>query len=107
MLPIETVVELLMENAAHAKCGGGQIMLGGELYDSLSLEELRAKVRTYLETLVPPLKLLSECEEGVRYVCERGVVLYRRGESAIDMHGYHHEYADKIKVIQPVEVNRE
>ena len=51
-VPVETVVELLMENAAHAKCGGGQIMLGGELYDSLRESDLREYIREYVETLV-------------------------------------------------------
>jgi hypothetical protein len=52
-IPIETVVELLVANAAPAKCGGGQITLGGELYDSLREEDLRGYIRTYLETIVP------------------------------------------------------
>ena len=50
-MPIKTVVELLIENAAPAKCGGGQIILGGELYDSLREDDLRGYIRTYLETL--------------------------------------------------------
>lgn len=103
-IPIETVVELLIENAAPAKCGGGQVTLGGEVYDSLQVDQLRGYIRDYLQSLVPKPVKLSECEEGVRYACVGGVVLYRIGESAIDMHGYHHEFADKIEVIQPAEV---
>jgi translation initiation factor 2 beta subunit (eIF-2beta)/eIF-5 len=63
-VPVETVVELLMENAAHAKAGGGQIVLGGELYDSLRESDLREYIREYVETLVRTGE--NECPENER-----------------------------------------
>ena len=105
MLPIETVVELLIENAAPAKCGGGQIMLGGELYDSLREDDLRGYIRTYLESLVPAPKLLSECEEGVWFESTRSVQRYK--EHAYDPGGVIIGRASSIQVIQPAEVNRD
>ncbi|CAB4162636.1 hypothetical protein UFOVP785_75 [uncultured Caudovirales phage] len=103
MLPVDLLVELLMENLPN----NWMWTLDGKSVSGSSRDELEKEVRTYLESLVPDPKLLSECEEGVRYECDGGEVLYRRGESAINMHGYHHEFADKIQVIQPVEANRE
>ena len=104
MLPIETVVDLLMENASPAKCGGGQIMLGGELYDSLREDDLRGYIRTYIQSLVPAPKLLSECEEWKLAEVEWSTKAYRNGDDAYSDDDQWIGKASDFQVIQPVEV---
>ena len=121
-IPIDVVVELLMENASPAKCGGGQIMLGGELYDSLREDDLRGYIHTYLQSLVPAPKLLSECEEpSSRFLAGwRDVVTGKEGRLShiFDTVEECNEFCEKANnhlqqteyfsvAIQPVEVNRE
>ena len=102
MLPIETVVDLLVQNAF---CG--QVMIGAERIFSTDHEELPRKVRTYLETLVPAPKLLSECEEYENVTTQGETVVYRVGKDVYrSIDNMWVGYAENVQA-KPVEVNRE
>ena len=51
MIPIETVIELLMENASEDEDVRYRIMLGGLWYDSHKANDLRAYIREYIENM--------------------------------------------------------
>lgn len=115
MIPIETVVELLLENYCPRDNGDFYVLVPGGSVSGVSREHLRVAIREHLQHLVPAPKLLSECEEGNPYVVDldgRWTVLCRVGKNAF---GYPKRTgtdvpfcpANTIKAIQPVEVNRE
>lgn len=103
MLPVDVVADLLMKCAYLTKNGWCHAIVEGA---SPSQCELREKIRSHLQSLVPPPKLLSECEEWDDQPV--AVRCYRLGDNALTL-----EYAATIgkakdfRVIQPVEVNRE
>ena len=114
MIPIETVVDLLMQNAGVNIMGDGYVRLGEATIVAKTRQELGNKIKAYLSTLSPKPKLLSECEEGkpcvrVNRYGEWGVVV-REGMSAYSMHDKPalrqliDKDANRVKVIQPVEV---
>ena len=111
MLPIETVVGLLMANAfmcSHASYGVYVRLdsADGCLITSTSKIDLRTKVRTYLQSLVPKPKLLSECEAFKPQLVPMAV--YRCGNGAYDQRlNQYLDLASLFQVIQPVEVNGE
>lgn len=110
-IPIDTVVELLMgfsdvDINDNSDDPGEYIVVSGELIKATSPDDLRAKVREYLLTLVPKQVLLSECEEGKEYMMvgtPRRV--YRAFIYAVDVEKQQRiARADQVQVIQPVEV---
>ena len=108
MIPIDTVVELLMEQCEVLQDGTSILRVNGKWMNEGSPSSLRAAIRTYLSTLVPKPVKLSECEEGVMYDVARIDSidrLCRCGEKAYDECG---ELADSpaksYMVIQPAEV---
>lgn len=114
MIPIEAVVDLLMTNCSEDNCGlmcRYWVILSEErTIEALSLGELRTKVRTYLQSLVPPPKLLSECEEGKPYMVSHVSAVVRDNKGAYRVDRTYTAFvgsACDFQVIQPVEVNRE
>ncbi|CAB4178087.1 hypothetical protein UFOVP1004_57 [uncultured Caudovirales phage] len=97
-VPIETVVELLMENLPN----NWMWTLDGKSVSGSSRDELEKAVRTYLETLVPAPKLLSECEEFVWFLDTDGTPVRRVGDSVDYPMFTSITSPDQIKVFQPV-----
>jgi hypothetical protein len=111
-LPIETVVDLLMANyQENGECGHESDMWidlpsGATISDATS-KRLRTKVREYLLTLVPKPKLLSECEEYKNVTTQGETIVYRVGKDVYrSVDNTWVGYADQVRVIQPVEVQR-
>ena len=106
-IPLETVVAMLMENTGPAKSGGLYVYVNGTsdgLLQAESMDELAAKVRDYLSTLVPKPVNLSECEEGKPFEVEYAIVAYRSGEEAFTKGGDRYiGYAKNLTVICPAE----
>lgn len=106
MIPIEAVVDLLMTNCSEDNCGlmcRYWVILSEErTIEALSLGELRTKVRTYLQSLVPAPKLLSECEEFKPQLVPMAV--YRCGNGAYDQRlNQYLDLASLFQVIPPDE----
>lgn len=114
MLPIETVVGLLMcfHKSDLSVSSGDEYFLCLSVEQTLygrTKEELRSSIRTYLKSLVPAPKLLSECEEGMCFTGRYtpGIAIMRDGEFAYEADGTCGGLAKDFTVVQPVEVNRE
>lgn len=110
-IPIDVVVELLMIHGRFEEKDSPfdewslEIGFGKFVYADTS-EDLTAKVRTYLQSLVPTPKLLSECEEFEYLSCQYqpGIGVMRDGEFAYEADGTCGGLAKDFQVIQPVEV---
>ena len=113
MLPIDVAVDAIMSNADHGECGGVYVYvkdsLDGEIVAE-SMDELAAKVRSHLQSLVPPPVMLSECEEHKTFNIGYSIPAYRKGlyaycddDGCAEMLGM----ASGFQVIQPVEVPHE
>lgn len=108
MLPIETVVELLMVHSYPTIAAPTVYRVEVRDFDTLqadSPEDLRTKVRDYLLTLVPKPVLLSECEEYKNVTTQDETIVYRVGKDVYrSVDNMWVGYADRVQVIQPVEV---
>lgn len=103
-IPIDVVVELLMENIPNK----WMWTLHGRTIEAKKGEDLSDAIREYLLTLVPKPVLLSECEEYKGSSVNEPIMVYRVGKCAYrseDNRWY--GYADMCQVIQPVEVPHE
>lgn len=111
-VPVETVVELLMENCSddYSDSLGGSWQeysvagLSGTSIRTGTRSELRHKLRDYLSTLVPKPVNLSECEEDFFFEVEYAINAYREGEEAFAASDDRYlGYAKNLKVICPAE----
>lgn len=116
-MPVDLMVELLMLNVRHVDLDDGTGVMVTVSVDPLlvftaqTASEIRTTIRSYLQSLVPPPKLLSECEEDVATHCEFNpekfkVLAKREGDYAVGAFGDVIGIASDFQVIQPVEVNR-
>jgi hypothetical protein len=97
------MVELLMANLPH----NWMWTLDGKSVSGSSRDELEKEVRTYLESLVPAQKLLSECEEYKNVTTQGETVVYRVGRDVYrSVDNMWVGYAENVQA-KPVEVNRE
>lgn len=106
-IPIETVVDLLMQNASQEQRRPWRWFVGTTdptvFVYAEDGDELRSKVREYLLTLVPKPVMLSECEEGTEFLIAYPVKRIHPMAFCAKT-GVNLGLASGFQVIQPVEV---